>query len=393
MDDVESRIIRGGKAKAEMMNMDWEVTHGPFEEEACVFSQLGESHWTLLVNEVNRHLPEVSDLLGFFPFVPSWRVDDIMVSYAPDGGSVGPHVDNYDVFLLQGAGKRRWCIENRFTNAHEESKRSVKDIDVRVIADFTEDQSWVLEPGDALYLPPRIAHHGIPENLPMACVLCSQDCMTYSVGFRAPSTKDMLTFFGEHAASTLTDVDAFYCDPDLKRQDNPGLISRSSVERSKEMLREAFVKALSDDKAFETWFGAHITRSLRDHSGYPVAMDPHELSVGYQTPDDVLRAIKAARGDRTGPFIYRSEGLTFAYIEHGRENNRADFADEGVTLFIDGNNFPLEASLAPLARLLCSSSRFTPQDIQPALDGPPAKGVEALLKGLILEGYLYPADD
>ncbi|CAN0426862.1 unnamed protein product, partial [Ectocarpus sp. 8 AP-2014] len=101
-----------------------------------MFSNLGETHWTLLVNEVNRHVPEVSDLLMNFQFIPSWRVDDVMVSYAPKGGSVGPHLDNYDVFLLQGAGKRLWSIEDSFASGEEEEERLVKDIDVRVLAEF-----------------------------------------------------------------------------------------------------------------------------------------------------------------------------------------------------------------------------------------------------------------
>eukprot|EP00904_Undaria_pinnatifida_P011073 jgi/Undpi1/7096/HiC_scaffold_22.g09570.m1 len=156
--DAESRLVAGGR-RVDEGGDDWEVEHGPFEEEA--FSEIGETHWTLLVNEVNRHVPEVSDLLSNFRFVPTWRVDDVMVSYAPERGSVGPHVDNYDVFLLQGAGKRRWAIEETLTSSEEEAARSIEGIDLRVLSDFKEAQAWVLEPGDALYIPPRIAHHGV----------------------------------------------------------------------------------------------------------------------------------------------------------------------------------------------------------------------------------------
>ncbi|CAM9223205.1 unnamed protein product, partial [Hapterophycus canaliculatus] len=368
--DVEARVVRGGRY-VDNAGKDWEVEHGPFEEQ--MFSNLGETHWTLLVNEVNRHVPEVSDLLGKFQFIPSWRVDDVMVSYAPKGGSVGPHVDNFDVFLLQGAGKRRWSIEGAVTSGDEEEARSVQDIDLRVLADFQESQGWVLEPGDALYLPPRFAHHGVSQD---------EECMTYSIGFRAPSTRDLVTFFSDHVATAKTKADAFYQDPDLRRQESCGLISREAVSRAKELIREAVLSALDDEEAFDKWFGAQVTRSRRDHAGYPMQMDEEEgLSFGYQLPIDVTAAVKRAflkekasgdgarDADGLGPFVYHAEGLTFAFIEH-------EGPEEGATVFVDGNEFPLSKETAFAASLVCDSPRLSPRDLGPALDGEQGEGVE-----------------
>ncbi|CAM9270904.1 unnamed protein product [Ascophyllum nodosum] len=366
---------------------DWEVMLGPFEEQ--IFSKLGNTHWTLLVNEVNRHVPEVSDLLGKFRFVPAWRVDDIMVSYAPEGGSVGPHVDSYDVFLLQGSGKRRWAIEGSRTSDEMEKARSVQDIDVRVLADFKEDQAWVLEPGDALYLPPRVAHYGVSLD---------EECMTYSVGFRAPSARDLVAFFGDHVSSTVTKADNFFADPDLRKQNNHGLISREAVSRAREMIREAVLSALDDDDDFDRWFGEHVTRSRRDHTGYPVPMDDLEgLSFGYQLPEDVTSAIRRAyrKGntlsagadlDNLGPFVYHAEGITFAFVEHMGSQG-------GTTLFVDGNVFPLPARRAFMASLICKSSRLSPQDLGPALEGEHGTEVGELLHLLLRGGFIYPADD
>ncbi|CAB1099265.1 unnamed protein product [Ectocarpus sp. CCAP 1310/34] len=385
--DVEARVVTGGRY-VDNAGKDWEVEHGPFEEK--MFSNLGETHWTLLVNEVNRHVPEVSDLLMKFQFIPSWRVDDVMVSYAPKGGSVGPHVDNYDVFLLQGAGKRLWSIEDSFTSGEEEEERLVKDIDLRVLTEFKKSEGWVLEPGDALYLPPRLAHYGVSQD---------EECMTYSVGFRAPSVRDLVSFFGEHVGSTATKPDDFFQDPNLKRQESHGLISREAVSKAKGLVREALLSALDDDVAFDRWFGAQVTRSRRDHSSYPVPMDDEQgLSFGYQFPKDVTAAVKrafhkeaesgagAGSGDGLGPFVYHAEGLTFAFVEHeGR--------GQGATLFVDGTDFPVPQEMAFAAALVCDSQRLSPRELGPALLGEQGEGVETLLHSLLKEGYLYPADD
>lgn len=152
---------------------NWELDEGPFE--ASRFTNMPDSHWTLLIQEVDRLEPAVRDMLGVVDFLPKWRLDDIMISYAANGGGVGAHIDNYDVFLLQAHGRRRWQINT----SPVQDEVLIEDIDVSILADFEADRDWVLEPGDMLYLPPRIAHYGVAEG----------ECMTFSIGCRAPSKR------------------------------------------------------------------------------------------------------------------------------------------------------------------------------------------------------------
>lgn len=177
---------------------NWELDEGPFK--ALRFTDMPDSHWTLLIQEVDRLVPAVRDMLRAVDFLPKWRLDDVMISYAANGGGVGAHIDNYDVFLLQGHGRRRWQINT--TPVEEEVL--IEDIDVSILADFEADRDWVLEPGDMLYLPPRIAHYGVAEG----------ECMTFSIGCRAPSKQDILGAILEQALMDV-DPDDRYADPTL----------------------------------------------------------------------------------------------------------------------------------------------------------------------------------
>lgn len=192
---------------------NWELREGPFE--AADFEALPESQWTLLIQEVDRLVPAVRDMLKAVDFLPRWRLDDIMISYAANGGGVGAHIDNYDVFLLQGHGRRRWQINT--TPVEEE--RLIEDIEVSILADFEADRDWVLEPGDMLYLPPRIAHFGVAEG----------ECMTFSIGCRAPSEQDILGAVLEQALMNV-DPDARYADPGLSLTDSRAGLGDGIVE-------------------------------------------------------------------------------------------------------------------------------------------------------------------
>jgi len=168
-DDVESRLITQKRE-------DWRVEQGPLPEDR--FGRLGRMPYTLLVQAVNLYVPEVAALIAPFRFVPDWRIDDVMVSYASDGGGVGPHFDQYDVFLIQGLGRRRWQVGGHGADACTDATPLLPHDDLRLLADFRPVEEWVLEPGDMLYVPPRVAHNGVAVGT---------DCMTYSVGFRAPA--------------------------------------------------------------------------------------------------------------------------------------------------------------------------------------------------------------
>src|SRR5690606_24439702 len=149
----------------------WWVRNGPFDD--ADFAALPQRDWTLLVQDVDKWDQDVAALLQSFDFLPRWRIDDIMVSYAVPGGSVGAHVDQYDVFLLQVGGRRRWRIDNR-TDPPLEFRA---DAELRLLQQFDPSHEWLLEPGDMLYLPPGVPHHGVAEDA----------CLTFSVGMRAPA--------------------------------------------------------------------------------------------------------------------------------------------------------------------------------------------------------------
>lgn len=192
----------------------WQVTHSPFQDED--FAQLPETHWTLLVNDVDHYLPEFNTLLEKFAFIPRWRIDDLMISFAVEGGSVGAHTDEYDVFLFQAQGQRRWQIE---TTPRTDSDY-LPELDLRILEQFDPDQEWVLNPGDVLYLPPHIPHHGVALN----------ECMTYSIGFRAPSQHGLL----EHCLTQVLDTPEYqtrYRDSQRTLQNNPYQLHEHDLER------------------------------------------------------------------------------------------------------------------------------------------------------------------
>lgn len=209
---VQSRLVSQQRGK-------WRVEEGPFEE--ARFLRLPKKDWTLLVQDVNHHLDEADALLRRFSFIPYARLDDLMVSYAPDGGGVGPHFDSYDVFLLQGQGKRLWRI------SEQQNLALVEDAPLRILKHFETEQEWLLEPGDMLYLPPHIAHWGIAVG----------DCMTYSIGFRAPSAQELVAEFLVYLQEKSS-AQGMYADPELERQRHPAEIGEPMLKQVGKMLRE-----------------------------------------------------------------------------------------------------------------------------------------------------------
>jgi 50S ribosomal protein L16 3-hydroxylase len=210
--DADSRLVQGNHRE-----QNWQLEHGPFDEED--FTQLGETDWTLLVCGLEQWWPAAADLLAAFRFLPDWRIDDLMVSVAGRGGSVGPHTDQYDVFLLQADGRRHWQIATRYDSS------LVPDLPLAILAHFQPEQSWTLAPGDMLYLPPGVAHHGVAED---------QSCMTWSVGFRAPSASELadrllstLVAMGEHSQR--------YRDTNLTG-DQPAILTAQQAQSLRRLL-------------------------------------------------------------------------------------------------------------------------------------------------------------
>lgn len=243
--EVESRLIleRDGE-------YPWQVLNGPFDESE--FGNLPQSHWSLLVQRVDRHVPDAADLLQRFLFIPAWRVDDLMVSFAPEHGSVGAHIDQYDVFLLQGLGRREWQINDRDYSEAD----FMPDMDLKILPEFTPTERWTLEPGDMLYLPPGVAHHGVAQ----------EPCMTLSIGFRAPSRLDLLSAFADDCL--LDGRDRRYRDPDLQT----GAYSHELNDVTRADLRALLREALADDTALDQWLGRQLTRV--DTDPQPVPCDP-----------------------------------------------------------------------------------------------------------------------
>lgn len=209
-EDVQSRLVT-------FDGDQWEVVDGPIDE--ATFQELPESGWTLLVQGVNHWLEEAANLLSLFNFIPHARLDDLMVSYAPEGGGVGPHFDSYDVFLLQGQGHREWRL------SEQEDLEILEDAPLRILKRFNTEQTFVLEAGDMLYLPPKVAHWGIAKN----------DCMTYSIGFRAPTEQELVTQFLGFLQDKLQ-FSGRYADPELSLQSHPGEIADSMVNQVKRIV-------------------------------------------------------------------------------------------------------------------------------------------------------------
>lgn len=277
--EIESRLIQYNPE-----SHDWSVTKGPLDED--LFSQLPPSHWTLLVQAVDHYIDEAATLLDAFNFIPNWRVDDLMISYATPGGGVGPHYDNYDVFLLQAGGTRRWEIGDI---ADSKSAR-IDNVPVLLLREFEARESFVLEPGDLLYLPPQFAHNGIAT---------SEACVTYSIGFRAPSRAELLHSFAESIGEKLSAEDR-YADPDLKPTHESGCIDDRALDRVKTLLNEL----LAEGSAVDQWFGQFITEPK-----YPD---------GLYRPDEAETSDWLASLDLTEG-VQRAPDARLAYIERESE--------------------------------------------------------------------------
>ena len=208
--DAMARLVRHRGSR-------WSLEHGPFSR--ARLARLPRRDWTLLVQDTNHFSARAARLLESFDFIPHARVDDLMVSYAVPGGTVGPHVDSYDVFLLQGHGRRRWQV------SHQEDRRFEPALPLKILRRFVPESDWVLEPGDMLYLPPGVAHHGVAET----------ECLTWSVGFRAPADRELVRGFLDFLHDRL-DPGGQYADPGARPAKHAGAIPRSLLAHARRTL-------------------------------------------------------------------------------------------------------------------------------------------------------------
>ena len=340
----------------------WTLRTGPFAESD--FARLPATHWTLLVQDVDKWDADVAALLQPFAFLPSWRIDDVMISYAEDHGSVGAHVDQYDVFLLQGLGRRRWQISN--DPAAPTAFRD--DAELKLLREFTPTHDWVLEPGDMLYLPPGVPHHGIALGA----------CMTYSIGMRAPSQAELVGDFVDHLVEAMPE-DARYVDADLQPSRGDGEIDDAAIARVMQAMpwlrwpsptaalpprtqKQAPARGARDSGAgdlvggplLRDWFGRFITRY---RSAQIVAANPRPL-----TDAAFDRAVAA------GAELQRNPWSRCAWMRDGR----------AAALFVAGER---HACSTALARRVCGSPRFALGAVRNAND-------RMVLRALIDAGHL-----
>ena len=189
----------------------WELLHGPFK--ASSFKKLPARNWSLLVQNVNQLIPAAERFLNQFDFIPRARLDDLMVSFATPGGGVGPHFDSYDVFLVQAMGKRRWLL------GPQTDKTLIPGLSLKILRNFQPRHDFIVEPGDLLYLPPGYGHHGI----------ALEDCVTYSIGFRAPTQAAVAAEFHNYLHEKLA-LPGFYSDPGLTYSRHPAAIRPAMVD-------------------------------------------------------------------------------------------------------------------------------------------------------------------
>lgn len=305
---IESRLILEKDGKT-----PWELRRGPFKP--SLFKKLPKTHWSILVNGVDRFVPEVNAFLDHFSFIPFWRIDDVMISVAYDKGNVGAHVDNYDVFLVQAHGTREWLIEDRPRLEDD----FVPNLPIRLLKKFKPTHRWILEPGDILYLPPRFPHHGIARG---------DKCMTMSVGFRAPTIHDIINGV---VTETLTQGDESerYGDPELKSQ-LPGEIAPSAIKKIKKFILEQ----VAQEERIESWLGRYMTESYCDV----------ELQENSRAPSSstIHKAI------HRGASIVRVEGARCAYVRATEPGVKKG----AIRFYANAEKFELSGTTAQLACLI-----------------------------------------
>lgn len=350
-EQVESRII------IEKANNQWELQHGPFAE--ADFSQLPQSHWTLLIQALDHYAPEFAELLDQFNFIPQWRIDDIMMSYATTGGSVGPHYDYYDVFLIQISGKRHWKIGQ---HCNDDSP-IIPNLPVRILKTFATQFEKIVKPGDVLYLPPGVAHHGVALD---------DECITLSVGFRSPSYADIISEYSHAIAAALSGSNR-YEDSDLiaRTEFDPthnslhsGLVTDRDVARVQTKLMEL----IADPAKLKRWLGEYVSLPKYDN----ISLMPSDLSI-----EEMLTLLQ-----QNTP-LYRDESSRFVIIQN-------DSLKNNEILFINGQATTFPQTASQLANLIASKRVFSGQEILHSLTHDDDK---QWLHQQIASGVLYFPND
>jgi len=305
--EVDSRLVveRGG-------GKPWQVIRGP--QNPKVLRRLGRSHWTLLVESMDRHSRDVAALASAFSFMPRWRMDDVMVSLAPVHGTVDAHIDSYDVFLIQGQGRRRWEVDRQSRPEYKPG------LDLRILKQFRVEDSWVLDPGDMLYVPPGVGHRGVtvPDGAEIA--------LTYSVGFRAPSTADLLSTLLSRALSS--DAPRLFSDPGRKAIKDAGEIAGEDLARLRRFL-------ISDLESF-------------DRDGWALAMGEAVTSggsFGVSAMGATARTLRTRLAAGATVSVAPGARVSWTSLDRGR-----------AAIFVNGESRVLPRPQAFAAGFLCGNS-------------------------------------
>lgn len=300
---------------------EWQAEFGPFGS----YEHLGESDWTLVVQALNNWLPDAEKLIQCFDFIPRWRFDDVMVSYATPGGGVGPHIDLYDVFICQGSGRRRWRVGDR--GPHKEFAAHPALLHTEAFEPIIDVE---LLPGDILYLPPGYPHDGVTLEA----------SMSFSVGYRTASAKDMVSALADHLIDNELGCEQIE-DPDRELSQQSGRVNATDLARIKAQLL-----ATLDDKLISEFSGRYLTNSKCE-------LDLPDEEQGFQC-DDVLDMLKQYELTRLG-------GLRMLYFDTS--------ASQGI-FYINGEEVTLPLELADVIPMLCDNQMLSDTSLAPWLTNP-----------------------
>ena len=327
--EFRPRIIRKGDEGPS----SWSLQMGPFSEDELE-SLPSDGSWCLLLNDLEKHVSEFMDVLNLFDRFPRWRVADVQASISSDGGSVGAHSDQFDVFLIQGTGHKRWSISDCAEYVPDNDEAFFPDAEVRVLKNFQPQSCSLLKQGDILYLPPKVAHHGVAE-------CCKTICTTFSVGFLAPAHDELVLSYAQASVDTH-DGSQRWRDPWLKPQEHVGEISSEAVAQAAEIIRQSMPK---NDAEIACWFGCHATQSF--------GIDPSETIPAKDLSADELVVQFAEEGS-----LQRRADAKFAFVQEVKDGSL-----EGGLFFAAGNMWPLQSAAGmELARHIANYDEIIADD-------------------------------
>ncbi|MDC9508238.1 cupin domain-containing protein [Pseudoalteromonas sp. Angola-4] len=312
-ESIESRIVTNH-------NDDWQAYQGPFED----FEKLTEQHATLLVQAVDHWHSDAAQLLQPFRFIPNWRIDDLMISYSTPKGGVGPHLDQYDVFIIQGQGKRHW----RVGLPDPTLKQFAQNKKLLQVEQFEAVIDCILEPGDILYIPPGCPHEGY----------AIENALNYSVGFRAPNQQDLFSSFADHVIDTDSGQKR-YTDHTLALRDSKGELLQSETDKVKTLMQAL----LNNDELFKHWLGNTLSQAKHE-----MDLAPLEEPITCEQMSDLI-ANNAEEFERLG-------GVRAIYQQ----------LEDTLLLSINGENYPLPLCDLNAVKLLTDHDYVNTDDLNAA---------------------------